>query len=119
MVADPEVTALSHFKDFIRHLPGIFAIAFAGARQNRADPDRSKHGCNPGARQFTVMGQDGRTVRPVDRMAWYEVSLKVVSVQLDQTGRHKVTLHVPRPPLGATVPLSIARIRPSLMQIVP
>ena len=95
VVADPQGSGGAHRQNGIDHAARISLVLVLG-RDHRPDADRIEHGGDAGARQFTVMGEDGRAVRPVDLGARRHMPFQIIGVQFDQTGSDVVALHVLR-----------------------
>ena len=95
VVADPKRVGRDHGQDFRREGAGVAGV-FGLVLLNRADAQRVEHRGDADARQFRVMGHDGRGVRPAHARAGLDVAFQVVGVQFDHPRRDEVAAAVDR-----------------------
>ncbi len=85
-----------HLQDFGGEIARVLGIVVAMPAQDRPHPQRIEDGGDPAARQFRIMRENRRSVRPIRLRARLDVTLEVVGMKLDQPRAQEVAVQIDR-----------------------
>ena len=88
-MADLEQACCARGQQFISQLAGIVDIATFAAVDG-PDTHRVKHSRDPGRGKLSIMSNQCRQMRPIDRWTRFNMALQIVCVQFDKSGRDKI-----------------------------